>query len=153
MGEDTGSLRIRPPVLAGLYLLAALGLQSLFPGAKIIEWPYTLLGIVILGTGVSLTGCALTLFRKKGTTHVPHGMPTALVTAGPFRVTRNPMYLGVSCVLLGVAVLVGTLPVFLAPLAFFATMSAVFVPREEKTLERIFGQEYLNYKNRVRRWL
>ncbi len=55
--------------------------------------------------------------------------------------------------LLEVAILVGAIPVFLAPLAFFLTINAVFIPREEERLECIFGQEYLKYKNRVRRWL
>ncbi len=80
-------------------------------------------------------------------------MPTALVTTGPFRFSRSPMYLGVTCLLLGIALLVGTLPLFLAPVAFALTMNASYIPREERNLERQFGQEYMDYKNRVRRWL
>lgn len=147
------NMRIRPPILAGLYLVAALGLHYLFPGMRIVYSPHPFLGITILGAGVFLAGWALRLFKKKGTTHNPHGMPTALVTAGPFRFSRNPMYVGVSLVLSGIAIFVGTVPVFLAPVAFFVTMNAVFIPREEKVLERIFGQAYIDYKNRVRRWL
>ena len=58
-----------------------------------------------------------------------------------------------SVLLLGIAVLVGSLPVLLVPLVFFLTMNAVFIPMEEERLERLFGQEYLAYKHRVRRWL
>ena len=147
------TLRIPPPILAALYLLTALGLHYLFPHTRIITSPHRFLGIAILGTGIFLTGWAFRLFKKKGTTPNPYGTPTAVVATGPFRFSRNPMYLGVSLVLLGVAIFVGTVPLFLAPLAFFLTMNAVFIPREEKTLERIFGREYLDYKNRVRRWL
>ncbi len=151
--ENLNTLRARPPILAGLYLLAALGLHYLFPHTRVIPSRYRFLGIAILGTGIFLTGWAFRMFQKKGTTHNPYGTPTAVVATGPFRFSRNPMYLGVSLVLLGVAIFVGTVPLFLAPLAFFLTMNAVFIPREERTLERIFGQEYLDYKHRVRRWL
>lgn len=151
--KNMNNLRIRPPILAGLYLLTALGLHFLLPGTRIVYSPHPFLGIAILGAGVFLTGWALRLFKQKGTTHNPHGMPTTLVTAGPFRFSRNPMYVGVSLVLSGIAIFVGTTPLFLAPVAFFVTMNAVFIPREEKVLERIFGQAYIDYKNRVRRWL
>jgi protein-S-isoprenylcysteine O-methyltransferase Ste14 len=151
--ENLNTLRIPPPILAALYLSAALGLHFLFPGTRITPPRYRLLGIAILGTGIFLTGWAFRVFQKKGTTHNPYGTPTAVVASGPFRFGRNPMYLGVSLVLLGVAIFVGTVPLFFAPLAFFLTMNAVFIPREEKTLERIFGQEYLDYKHRVKRWL
>ena len=145
--------RIPPPILAALYLSAALGLHYLFPHARIIPSRYRFLGIAILGSGIFLTGWAFRLCKKKGTTRNPYGTPTAVVATGPFRFSRNPMYLGVSLVLLGAAIFVGTVPLFLAPLAFFLTMNAVFIPREETTLERVFGQEYLDYKTRVRRWL
>ena len=146
-------MRIRPPFLAGLYLLAALGLNYLFPETTVIHSPYHFIGIVALGAGIVLAVGALRLFKKKGTPHNPFAMPTALVTTGPFRFSRSPMYLGVTCLLLGIALLVGTLPLFLAPVAFALTMNASYIPREERNLERQFGQEYMDYKNRVRRWL
>ncbi|MBI3780831.1 MAG: isoprenylcysteine carboxylmethyltransferase family protein [candidate division NC10 bacterium] len=151
--KNMNTLRVPPPILAGLYLSAALGLHFLFPDTTITPPRYRFLGIAILGTGIFLTGWAFRLCKKKGTTRNPYGTPTAVVATGPFRFGRNPMYLGVSVVLLGVAIFVGTVPVFLAPVAFFLTMNAVFIPREERTLERLFGQEYLDYKHRVRRWL
>ena len=96
---------------------------------------------------------SILLFKKRGTPIDPYGRPTALVVTGPFRLSRSPMYLGLTTVLLGIAIYVGTLPWFLAPLAFALTMHVAFIPREERNLERQFGQEYLDYKNRVRRWL
>ncbi len=153
MTEKAMRARIRPPILAGLYLLGALGLHYAFPVWKIVRPPYHLLGVIVLGAGIGVTGRALTLFKEAGTTHNPYGIPVALVTTGPFRFTRNPMYLGVTSVLLGIAILIGTLPLFLAPLLFFLTIHTVFIPDEERTLERIFGQQYVDYKSRVRRWL
>ena len=128
-------MKIRPPVIACLYLLIALGLHYLLPRVTIIHTPYRFLGILMLAVGIF------------------HKPPTVLVTTGILRFSRNPMYLGVSLVLLGIAVLVGTLPLFFVPVAFLLTMHIVFIPREEEIMERIFGQAYRDYKNRVRRWL
>ncbi len=146
-------MRIRPPLLAGLYLLAAMGLNYLVPGTTIIDSPYHLLGALVLGAGIVIAVWALRLFKRRGTPHNPFALPSALVTTGPFRFSRSPMYLGVTLVLLGIALLVGALPLFLVPLGFAITMHVAYIPREERNLERQFGQEYLDYKNRVRRWL
>lgn len=96
---------------------------------------------------------AVQLFKKKETTHDPTETPTALVTTGPYLFTRNPMYLGMTSILLGIALFIGTIPLFLAPIAFVITINATFIPREEKILENFFGREYLEFKNKVRRWL
>ncbi len=93
------------------------------------------------------------LFQKCKTPIKPTETPAAMVTDGPYRVTRNPMYLGFVIMLLGAAVWVGTLPMFLAPAAFFLIISLVYIPREEEKMEKIFGQGYRDYKKRVRRWL
>lgn len=146
-------MRPLPPILALLYLFVALGLHYLLPSMKIISSPYRFLGIVLVAGALSLIGWAVRVFEQHGTTHKIHETPTVLVVTGPYRVSRNPMYVGISCILLGIAGFVGTLPVFLAPLAFLLTMNAVCIPREERTLERIFGQAYLDYTDRVRRWL
>ncbi len=96
---------------------------------------------------------AVQLFKKKETSHDPAETPTTLVTSGPYRFTRNPMYLGMTSILLGIAIFIGTISLFLAPLAFCITINATFIPKEEKILENIFGSEYLDYKNKVRRWV
>lgn len=93
------------------------------------------------------------LFQEKKTPIRPTDEPSTLVADGPFRFSRNPMYLGIILMLTGVAVWVGSLPMFLAPIAFFIVLSIVFIPHEEKTLERIFGDAYRDYKSKVRRWL
>lgn len=152
MSTITG-MRLRPPVLAGVYLLTAAALHALVPVQGAIRGPVRPLGLVVAGLGVVLTAWALRLFARRGTTHNPYGTPSVLVATGPFRVSRNPMYLGLTLVLLGIAVMAGAPLLFLAPLAFFLTMHAVFVPREERALERALGPEYLAYRRRVRRWL
>ncbi len=93
------------------------------------------------------------LFKRKNTTVKPFEKSSALILEGPFRFSRHPMYLGMVIALLGVAIILGSLITFLVPIAFFVSMQIVFIRHEEKALEQTFGQEYLDYKNRVRSWL
>jgi protein-S-isoprenylcysteine O-methyltransferase Ste14 len=145
--------RIRPPLVAGLYLLAAWGLEATLTGTRFLDGPVRWLGAVPIVAGVALIAWALRLFIRKQTTHDPLEAPTALVVTGPYRVTRNPMYWGLTLILLGIGLLVGTWPFLLPSVAFLLTMNALYVPREEGILERAIGDEYREYRKRVRRWL
>ena len=109
--------------------------------------------MVLIGAGMVLAVWSVILFKRARTPIDTFGTPTALVVDGPFRFSRSPMYVSLTVVLSGIAVYLGTLPWFLVPVAFALTMNASHIPREEKNLERQFGQEYMDYKNRVRRWL
>ena len=93
------------------------------------------------------------LFKRTDTPINPTANPMKLHTEGFFRLTRNPMYLGVSTALLGAAVYFGNLLSFLSPIVFFLIMNYYFVPFEEKLLGNIFGKKYFSYKKQVRRWL
>jgi len=93
------------------------------------------------------------LFKKNKTTVKPYRNPTELITSGPFRISRHPMYLGMMLILLGIAIVHGTLITFAFPIIFIILMELFFIPYEEKNLERISGRKYLSYKKRVRRWL
>ena len=111
------------------------------------------LAIALLGGATAASGAAA--FRKAHTTVNPlHPERTsAVVSNGIFRVTRNPMYLGLLLVLLGVAVFLWSLPALVGPLAFVAYIWGFQIVPEERVLERKFGTEYVEYKRRVRRWL
>ena len=78
---------------------------------------------------------------------------TALETSRPYRFTRNPMYLGMTLVLLGGSLGLGSLTAFVGPAAFWTVINSIFIPFEEKKLEGTFGPQYLDYKRSVRRWL
>ena len=145
--------KILPPFIVLLCFLISLGLHFLLKGK--IPWRYQnhFAGIIFLVGGFTLMMRARYLFQKCKTPVKPTEIPTAMVTDGPYRATRNPMYLGFILMLLGVTFLVGTLPMFLAPLAFFLIINLAFIPYEETKMEGIFGQKYLDYKKRVRRWL
>ena len=97
---------------------------------------------------------AIVLFRGEGTEVNPTSPANRkLVTSGPYRFTRNPMYLGLVIVTLGIAVWVGAWPMFIAPVAVFATLNWVHIPFEEEKMRRQFGATYDGYVRRVRRWV
>src|SRR5690606_9834392 len=78
---------------------------------------------------------------------------SVLVTTGPFRFTRNPMYLGLFILMAGLALLIGTLSAYAAAIVFLAWVNFVSIPFEEAKMERQFGEAYRAYKRDVRRWI
>jgi protein-S-isoprenylcysteine O-methyltransferase Ste14 len=112
------------------------------------------LGALLIVVGFALAFSAATLFRRKGTEIKPTSETNAvLVKEGPFRFTRNPMYLGLTIFTLGIAFCIGSLPMFTVPVAVFATANWVHVPFEEAKMRRQFGSAFDGYAHRVRRWL
>jgi len=93
------------------------------------------------------------IFKKEKTTVRPFEKPAVLIVSGPFHFSRHPMYLGMAAILFGVAVLLGSLTLFIFPIIFAILMQALFIPTEEKNLEITFGQKYLDYKKKVRCWI
>jgi protein-S-isoprenylcysteine O-methyltransferase Ste14 len=97
---------------------------------------------------------AVVLFRREGTEVNPTSPANRkLVTSGPYQFTRNPMYLGLVILTLGIALWVGAWPMFIAPVAIFATANWAHIPFEEAKMRRQFGAAYDDYVERVRRWM
>ncbi|MFA6328495.1 MAG: isoprenylcysteine carboxylmethyltransferase family protein [Candidatus Micrarchaeia archaeon] len=136
-----------------ILLLLSIWLSFAFPTQAVIYAPYTYFGAIIIGLGLAMAFWSRALFLKGKTTLSPYEMPTALVTEGPFSISRNPMYLGMAAILLGVAVMLGTLAAFAFPAMFAMIIGALFIPNEERKLEKIFGEKYRKYKKKVRRWI
>jgi len=145
--------RIRPPAVACGYLILATVVHLVAPQVRLVTGLYRLAALVPVALGAGLMLWAVRCFERVGTTHDTKGEPRALVDDGPLAFSRNPMYLGMTILLAGVAGLVGTLPFFSAAVAFWVTIRLVFVPYEEGQLEAALGDPYREYKERVRRWL
>jgi protein-S-isoprenylcysteine O-methyltransferase Ste14 len=110
-------------------------------------------GFVFFGIGIAFAFPALGIFRKTRTTIVPHDTPSTLVTSGPYRFTRNPMYVGLTLQYLGVAgASLEIWPAILLPL-MLAYINFVIIPVEEQNLRGVFGDAYAEYGARVGRWL
>ncbi len=111
------------------------------------------LGISALACAALVLVTAPGLFLLHRTTIVPHATPRALVTSGPFRFTRNPMYVAVTAAYVGVALVLNMIwPLLLLGLPLWIIHAKV-IPREEWALTQAFGDDYRAYQKRVRRWL
>ncbi len=142
-----------PPTYFMLGLVAMLAAHSLVPLARIVGSPWRYAGVLPIALGVLLNLWADGLFKRHGTEVKPFRDSSALVLEGPFRFTRNPMYLGGLLILAGAGLLLGSLTPWLVVLALTWLATAHFIVPEERDLERQFGVRYLEYKRRVRRWI
>ena len=108
--EQSNSKRkpITPPTYLLIALIIMLGLHFIHPEIKFISIPWNLLGLLFLGTGIGISYAAEAQFHRVNTSVKPFVKSTALVTDGMFKFSRNPMYLGFACILLGVAILLGS---------------------------------------------
>ena len=151
--RDVAGVPVPPPLIyiAGL---AAGGLVELVRSTTGPPWP---ISVAILVAGVlafmALAGGAVRRFRQAGTTENPFKPSTALVFDGPYRFTRNPMYLGMAAVYVGLAFVLGLMWAFVFLQLVLIAVDRLVIAREEPYLERKFGEEYVAYKRRVRRWI
>lgn len=147
-------IKLPPPIWALIYVLVTLVISWLLGWPELPGLPLPWLGIALALLPWALPVWAFLMFRRAGTEIDPTS-PTnrALVTDGPYRYTRNPMYLGLVLVTLGIAIGIGAWPMFLAPIAVFATANWVHIPFEEAKMRRQFGAAFDAYTERVRRWI
>jgi len=143
----------RPPKIAQLLIAIAVLLHWLTPLRETPVYSNPAAAAVLGVGGFALMIRGWWLFRRYQTPICPTARAARLVTGGIYRLTRNPMYLGMIAMLIAVALAVGTLPFYLAAGIYFAVIDRVFCPYEERSLALAFGDEYLAYRNRVRRWL
>src|SRR5437763_1172431 len=134
-------LKLPPPLWALIYVLVAAGCSYLLGWPRVPGLPSVSLGIALIVTGLMLAVPAARLFRREGTELKPTSPANRkLVTTGPYRLTRNPMYLGLVVLTLGIACWVGVWPMFLAAVATFATANWTHIPFEEAKMQNQFGE-------------
>jgi protein-S-isoprenylcysteine O-methyltransferase Ste14 len=145
--------RILPPVWFLLSIILMVGLDFWLPVKQLWIEPVNYLGSGLILMGIVMVLSVAYLFRQKGTTIKPFESSTYLVQSGLFRLSRNPIYLGMIAVLIGVWMWLGSLlPVVVIP-AFTWVIQENFIKAEEKMLEDKFGEEYRTYQAQVRRWI
>nr|MEC9420349.1 isoprenylcysteine carboxylmethyltransferase family protein [Pseudomonadota bacterium] len=148
-------LLLPPPVVVGIGLLLLYAGARLFPALNLTFSGQTSIAAVLLIAGLAIGGHALFRFVMAGTTFNPITPDRArtLVTHGFYRVSRNPMYVADVLLLLAFGIYLGTVTVFAVVPAFVWYLTEFQIRPEEEHLKRLFGQEYLDYCARVRRWL
>lgn len=154
-GQDHPNINrnIHPPVVMLVHLLAAFLLNWLLPlplvFLKSLEWA----GYVLVLAGLVMSVGSANRFIKAHTTLDPHGSVSTIVTSGPYRFSRNPIYLGFVGTLIGLPIALGNYwGAVLSPLLMLSLYRLV-IQHEEAYLEKKFGNEYTSYRSRVRRWL
>ena len=145
--------RIMPPTWLVAAVLLMVGLHVLLPVRRVVPRPFNYGGIVLIVAGVLVNIWADGLFKKRRTTVKPFETSSELVTDGPFRFSRHPMYVGMVAVLVGLAVLLGTAGPMPVVIGFVVLVRLHFIPAEERALAETFGEAYRRYARRVRRWL
>lgn len=145
--------RVLPPVYFFISIVAMALLNFFGPVYGFARYPWNLLGLVPLGIGIALNLIADAAFKKEQTTVKPFEISTALITTGVFGISRNPMYLGMVLILIGIAILMGSLSPLIVIVFFTALMELVFVRTEEKMLGQHFGLTWTEYQSKVRKWI
>ena len=144
---------VPPPILLLALIAACVGGQVFWFGGFSYSTTRSVLGILMLLASLALIASCASLFRKAGTPFRPTSPATAIVRDGPYRISRNPLYLGMAGLLAGLGVLLGG-PCFGAALVVFLIVVhfGVVLP-EERYLESVQGEAYRQYKRQVRRWV
>lgn len=153
MGIAMQSYKIKPPAYLLIAVILTVVLHFAFPIMTVIPAPWTLLGIIPVVVGIVINFNADQIFHKADTAVCPFESSSTLVTYGPYRFTRNPMYLGFVLVLIGVSIVMGSLTPYLMAIAFAVLMDRKFIQMEEQKLAVQFGVEWKTYKSHTRRWL
>ncbi len=151
--EDHANVKTHPPVLLLIHIVAAFLLNWLIPLPFAFAKPFEWMGYIFVFVGLGFAFGAVEQFAKVHTTLDPHGSVSAIVTNGPFRFSRNPIYFGFLCILVGLPLALGNYwGAALSPV-FAASMFHLVIKHEEAYLENKFNDLYISYKSRVRRWL
>jgi protein-S-isoprenylcysteine O-methyltransferase Ste14 len=144
---------VRPPVVFLISLVSGTLIHLAVPLPLLPVTLSAAVGVPLVLVAILLFACSVARFRAAATP-VPARKPTtAIVRTGPYRFSRNPIYLAFSLFQLGIAIWVNSMWLAATLVAAVALIHSVVIPREEKYLERRFGAEYLDYKASVRRWL
>ncbi|HEU4429600.1 MAG TPA: isoprenylcysteine carboxylmethyltransferase family protein [Myxococcota bacterium] len=140
-----------PPQFFALFLVLGAAAHVTAGGPILLRSPWLGAPLAVLGVTLALWGRRT--FSRAGAAIRPTERSTLLVTDGPFRFSRNPMYLGIVAALAGVALVLGTPAPWLAALGMALLLRFRFIANEERALDASLGEPYLAYKRRVRRWL
>ena len=151
--NDHPGVLVPPPVLFGGAIILGLILQGQSKWFFAPVFVQHMLGPLLVVFGILLAAWAAATFLEAGTNVLPHKPSHAVVTSGPFRFSRNPMYVGLVMVTLGAAMIANTVWILILLVPAVLILDRGVIIREEAYLARKFGDPYLGYCRNVRRWL
>jgi protein-S-isoprenylcysteine O-methyltransferase Ste14 len=151
---DTANVVVRPPIAWALAIIAGLAAGWVYPWRFVpASIPHVWVGGGVFAAGFALAIWAIVMMREAGTQVETHKPSTTIVADGPYRFTRNPIYLGMFLGQAGLAIGFDNLWMLAMLVPFSLVIRYGVIAREEAYLERKFGAIYTDYKSRVRRWL
>lgn len=145
--------KVLPPTYLLIAIVVLAAIHFVLPITQVIPGLWRLIGLLPLAAGIGLNLIADRVLHQANSTVKPFEASTTLITSGVFQISRHPMYLGFVLILIGLAVLLGSLIPYLVIPIFAVLMDRVFIEVEEGMLKEQFGQSWLAYKARVRRWI
>lgn len=150
---DSAGVRVPPPIIYLAVFAVGLLVQRAIPRPLLPAAEARPVAVVLAIAWVVLQGWAMTCFRRAHTSIIPVKPTTTLVVKGPFRISRNPIYLALMLLYAAAAVWLNALWPFLLLLPLIMIIQTYAIAREERYLERKFGEPYREYRRRVRRWI
>lgn len=156
--QDGPGVRIPPPAIFIVVFFVGLWLEGALYRVRLLDRDSTSLPLVITGMVLVMLGVLVAMwgvwtFKRHKTAVMPYKAARTLVRAGPYRYTRNPMYLGMTLAHAGAAIALNAMwPIILLPMALVALLHLV-IRKEEAHLWRSFGDDYVAYRSQVRRWI
>ena len=151
--QQTPGIRLKPPLVYAVSMFIGLAIEQLLPLVSIPGTWRAGPAVVLIALAGLLIAPTVMRFRKADTTFDVRKAATTLITDGPYRYSRNPGYLALTLLYLGVGVLLSSAWVYVLVVPTLLIINVAVVRKEEQHLESQFGEEYLRYKTAVRRWL
>ena len=149
---DHANVIAPPPVIYLCAVIVGLILHFVWPVA-IFSAKTTWMGVTLVGLSLTLGFWGRNQFKKADTSIRPDQSTTAIIRTGPYGFSRNPLYLSIAILQAGIGVWANSLWILIMLVPALVVISRWVIAREERYLERKFGEEYLNYKASVRRWV
>lgn len=150
---DSPGVKFPPPLVFLAGLAAGLAIDRLFPALPALPSPLRWVGLACLAVALGINLAGVVELRRAGTTVMPTRGATSLVSSGPFRFSRNPLYLSLTILQIGIALGARSTGMILMVVPAVLVIDRAVIPREERHLERVFGDAYRAYRARVRRWV
>ena len=145
--------KILPPRVFQIAIVAIVAIHFLLPLWYMYNSLWRFVGLIPVVFGAYLNIYSDWLIKKHNTTIKPFEKPTSLIEKGPFRYSRNPIYLGMVLVILGCSLLSGSVLSFIVPVVFAIILHFKYIIVEEEILSNQFDEIYLNYQSQVRCWI
>ena len=151
--QDSARVRFPPPLILLSFVLLGAGLNWIYPMPFVPDALRWIVGGFLILMGIAIILYCARLFKKKGTNIEPWKKTSRIITSGVYRSSRNPIYLSFVIIGIGIAFAVNSIWILAVMIPLIFIISQFVIAKEERYLETKFGEEYLSYKNKVRRWL